>query len=156
MTGVRHILVPTDGSENALKAAAYAGDLARVLDAKVSVLLVQDERLVVAQAWNAAAGGVAATADAGAVEAARSAAEEHAKQNALTDTRSAVGDVEAGIDLQQVWGHPAHDICSYAEEHDVDLIVMGSHGRGLLKRAFLGSVSNAVVNSADCAVTIVK
>ena len=156
MTKVQHILVPTDGSEGALKAATLAGDLARNLDAKVTVLLVQDERSVLAEAWNTAIGEYAGGSSVGAVEAARAAMEENARNNALANTGSAVGDVASGIELTQIWGHPADDICRYAAEHGVDLIVMGSQGLSALGRAFLGSVSHAVVNSADCAVTIVK
>lgn len=156
MSKIQHILVPTDGSEGALKAAAFAGDLARALNAKVSVLLVHDERAVIPEAWSAAIGQSATASATGAVEAARAAMEKNALNNELTNTRSALGDIASDVELAQMWGHPADDICRHANEHDVDLIVMGSHGRSGLKRAILGSISHSVVNSADCAVTIVK
>jgi len=156
MTKVQHILVPTDGSEGALKAAQFAGDMARALNAKVTVLLVQDERSVLSEAWNAAIGHQTADSASGAVDVARTAMEENARQNALANTGAVLGDLASGHELVQVWGHPANDICRYAAEHSVDLIVMGSQGLSALGRAILGSVSHAVVNSADCAVTIVK
>ncbi len=156
MTDVNHILVPTDGSEHSLKAAQFAGDLARSLGARVTVLLVLDQQSVVADAWNATAGGRDMSGDAGTVEAVKSAMEDRAARDELAETSDAVGDVNGSAQIVQIWGHPADDICRYAAEHDVDLIVMGSHGKSALKRAILGSVSHAVVNSASCAVTIVR
>ncbi|MFC3038735.1 universal stress protein [Virgibacillus xinjiangensis] len=47
-------------------------------------------------------------------------------------------------------------LCEYAEDHDMDLIIMGSRGLGGMKRLFLGSVSNTVVHHAHCQVLIVK
>ncbi len=46
-------------------------------------------------------------------------------------------------------------ICTYAREHDVDLIVIGSHGYGLLDR-ILGTVAAKVVNHADRSVLVVR
>jgi len=51
MATVNHVLIATDGSESALKAAAFAGDLARALGARISVLFVQDDAIVVSGAW---------------------------------------------------------------------------------------------------------
>jgi nucleotide-binding universal stress UspA family protein len=148
----KHILVPTDGSESSLKAATFAGDFARAANARVTVLTILDQRSIVAEAWNASL----APADAGIVDKVRGTMEEQAEQNELAKTKSAVGDVPAGVESVQVWGHPSDDILSYAEQNGVDLIVMGSHGRSAIQRALLGSVSNAVVNSAGCAVTVVR
>jgi len=156
MSSTKHILVPTDGSEGSLKAAAFAGNLARGLKAKVSVLLVQDERLVVAQAWNAVEGAAVHESQSGSVEETRQAMEDRAESTEIAQTVQAVGDVPDGLQQVQVWGHPAEEIGRYAKENDVDLIVMGSHGRSGLMRAVLGSVSHNVVNTAPCAVTVVR
>ena len=51
---------------------------------------------------------------------------------------------------------PAERICAEAEREDVDLIVMGNRGMGVLAGFFLGSVSTKVSQSAQCPVTIVK
>lgn len=156
MFNIKHILVPTDGSEGSLKAAALAGHLARALKARVSVLLVQDERFVVAEAWNAAAGSAAYESRSGSVEDVRQSMEERAESAEIAETTKAVGDAPGGLQQVQIWGHPADEIRQYAKDHDVDLIVMGSHGRSGLMRALLGSVSHNVVNTAPCAVTIVR
>jgi len=47
-------------------------------------------------------------------------------------------------------------IVSYANSHDVDLVVMGSHGRTGFKKIVLGSVANGVVGHAKCSVLITK
>nr|GEV53396.1 universal stress protein A-like protein [Tanacetum cinerariifolium] len=47
-------------------------------------------------------------------------------------------------------------ICNAAEKMGVDMVVLGSHGYGLIKRAFLGSVSNHCAQNIKCPVLIVK
>ncbi len=52
-------------------------------------------------------------------------------------------------------GPPAAQIVAYAERHDVNLIVVGSHGRTGVTRALLGSVAERVVRTAPCPVLTV-
>jgi hypothetical protein len=52
-------------------------------------------------------------------------------------------------------GVPAARIVDYARRHDIDLIVMGSHGRTGFSRALLGSVAERVVRLAPCPVLTV-
>ncbi len=49
-----------------------------------------------------------------------------------------------------------HTILSYAKEKNIDLVVMGSHGRTGFDKFILGSVANGVVQKSDCPVLIVK
>jgi nucleotide-binding universal stress UspA family protein len=53
-------------------------------------------------------------------------------------------------------GPAARAIVEDAESWNAELIVVGSHGRGFWKRAWLGSVSDRIVNHAHCAVLIVR
>jgi nucleotide-binding universal stress UspA family protein len=54
-------------------------------------------------------------------------------------------------------GHPSQTIVNVAKEEGFDMIILGSRGLGGLKKFFLGSVSNAVVQEAqNCSVLIVK
>ncbi len=54
-------------------------------------------------------------------------------------------------------GHPSHTIAEVAREEGFDMIVLGSRGLGGLKKLFLGSVSNAVLQEVhNCSVLIVK
>ena len=54
-----------------------------------------------------------------------------------------------------VEGAPANEIVRVAKEHHADLIVIGSHGRGGLSRAILGSVADRVMRTAHCPVMVV-
>ena len=54
-------------------------------------------------------------------------------------------------------GHPADTIISIAQEEGFDMIVIGSRGLGGLKKLFLGSVSNAIIQEVkNCSVLLVK
>ena len=53
-------------------------------------------------------------------------------------------------------GHPSREIVRMAKKHAVDLVVVGSHGLGGVKRFLLGSVSDQVLAYAPCSVLIVK
>ncbi|KAL7237649.1 hypothetical protein ACSBR2_003870 [Camellia fascicularis] len=53
-------------------------------------------------------------------------------------------------------GDPRDVICQAVDKLGIDLVVLGSHGYGLIKRTFLGSVSNHCAQTAKCPVLIVK
>ena len=55
----------------------------------------------------------------------------------------------------QPYGRPGPAICTVAKENNVDLIVIGSRDRSMLKELAPGSVSNYVVHRAPCSVTVV-
>ena len=63
-----------------------------------------------------------------------------------------------GIDVSfLVWtGDPGDQIVAAAEAEHVDMIVVGSHGRGTVGRLLLGSVSEHVVRNASCPVLVVR
>lgn len=54
------------------------------------------------------------------------------------------------------YGHPVEEICDYAINNTIDLIVMGTHGRSGLARILLGSVAERVVRISPCPVLIVR
>jgi nucleotide-binding universal stress UspA family protein len=53
-------------------------------------------------------------------------------------------------------GNAAPEIVALAEEIEAGLIVMGSRGQGGIRRALIGSVSDAVVRHAHCPVLVVR
>ena len=53
-------------------------------------------------------------------------------------------------------GKPASEIVKAAAEWPADVIVMGSHGRGGVERALLGSVADTVMRHASCSVLIIR
>ncbi len=59
-------------------------------------------------------------------------------------------------DRRVVHGDAAIEICRVAEEGRFDLVVIGSHGSGFLKRVVLGSVSHHVLHHAPCPVLVVR
>lgn len=61
-------------------------------------------------------------------------------------------DSRVPVQRRLVTGEPASTIAKVAEEEDVDLIVMGTHGRTGLSRLLMGSVAEAVVRRARCPV----
>lgn len=156
MSSIKHILVPTDGSVHACKAAAIAADMARGLGARVSLLYVMRDDLIMPEAWGVGLDPDGPTLQPKSAEEIRSILEQRARDNELAMTRKAMGELEAEPEAHFAWGHAGDEISRYASDNDVDLIVIGSHGRGGIKRAFLGSVSQAVAHQAGCAVTIVK
>ncbi len=55
-----------------------------------------------------------------------------------------------------VFGTPARDIVDHAAANDIDLIVMGTHGRGGVQHLLMGSVAERVVRTAACPVLTVR
>jgi nucleotide-binding universal stress UspA family protein len=53
-------------------------------------------------------------------------------------------------------GSPATEIVRYAKDRNIELIVMGTHGRGLVAHAVMGSVAEKVVRTAPCPVLTVR
>jgi nucleotide-binding universal stress UspA family protein len=136
---ISNILVPTDGSDAAQKAARYAIDLAKQLKCAIIVLSVIDNRPLMAQT-------IAAQENARLItepieDYLREAAEEYAKEiREICDEN----DVRSKILITS--GHPAEEIAKEAESSRADLIVMGSHGRSAIAAAFLGSVTYSTIH----------
>jgi nucleotide-binding universal stress UspA family protein len=65
---------------------------------------------------------------------------------------------EAGVSLESlvVYGDPAEELVHFAREKGCDVIVIGSSGKGMVKRTLLGSVSSKVAMQAQCSVYIVR
>lgn len=156
MTSINHILLPTDGSHGAIKAASYAGELAKALGARVTLLYVEAGGSVLSNVLGLVefAGGVPENFES--TEDVRRALERQAHERELPETSQALGDEGIETETVTVWGHPAEEIVRFSNDNDVDLVVIGSHGRSGLQRAFLGSVSHAVANQLSCPITIVK
>ena len=59
-------------------------------------------------------------------------------------------------DTRFLFGNPGKEILRFAQREQVDLIVLGSHGRTGLSRLLMGSVAEAVMRRAQCPVLTVK
>jgi nucleotide-binding universal stress UspA family protein len=139
------ILLATDGSEEAQLAAATAADLAEKTNSELHVLTVgPDYPLYELPEHPAEFQDV--------VSENRREAKEVLEQQANSIE-------ESGGTVRETYlreGRAAEEIVEVAEEIGAGLIVMGSRGHGRLRRALLGSVSDAVVRHAHCPVTIVR
>lgn len=152
--GIRSILFAWDGSGSAELAARAIETWPVLAGIPVRVVSVADVGLPwwtgFAEAGAPALGEPAAvlleTADA-----ARAAADALA---AVMVDRLRVDRPEAIADRRE--GDAAHGILTAANEHDVDLIVMGTHGRTGLARLALGSVAANVIRHAECSVLVVR
>jgi nucleotide-binding universal stress UspA family protein len=136
---ISNILVPTDGSEAAQKAARYAIDLAKQLKCSIIVLSVIDNRSLMAQTISAQENvrHIMEPME----DYLREAADEYAREiKEICDENG----VRSKILVTS--GHPAEEITKEAESSNADLIVMGSHGRSALIAAFLGSVAYSIIH----------
>jgi nucleotide-binding universal stress UspA family protein len=137
-----HILVPTDGSEAAERAAHEAIELAETFDATVHALYVVDAAAYV--------GGTMGTGDGMVREALTDAGEEAV--GAVADLAAAAG-VECTTAVKE--GSPHRTIEAHAGEVDADLLVMGTHGRSGLDHLLLGSVTERTIRIAGVPVLVV-
>lgn len=138
------LLLPVDGSEHSLRAVdAVLGMRAAGLVADVHLLNVQipvdsgHARMFVGQQ---------------AVE------EFHREEGraALEAARARLDAAGVPYSPHLAIGHVAETIARYAQQHAVDQIVMGSHGRGALTHLLLGSVASDVIRLVTVPVTLVK
>ncbi|ADB59867.1 UspA domain protein [Haloterrigena turkmenica DSM 5511] len=143
------ILIPTDGSETAETAVEHALDLAEKYGAEVHALYVVDTDSM--------------SLSLGAEQVDRI---EQGQYDEMDDVREraerATGYIadraqERGLEsVENVSaGKPHSLIADYIEDKDIDLVVMGSHGRSGIRRALLGSVTERTLRSTHVPVLVV-
>ena len=143
MLTLKRILVPIDFSEPSEAALKYGIALARGFDAKLYLLHVL--------AKAPAEPSETVEHPIGPFERMRDAAREHLG-NILTDHEAK----DLASEFTTHVGTPYVEIIRYAKDHDIDLIVMGTHGRGLVAHMLMGSVAENVVRRAPCPVLTVR
>lgn len=145
MVALKNILVATDFSEPSAVALAYGRDLARTYHARLHVLHVVEDVML---RFTPEVGliGPDVQADLEAI----------GKRNLdaiITDddrrTIDLVPVIDKGINMAEV-------ITKYANANAIDLIVTGTHGRGVVKHFLMGSVAERVVRTAPCPVLTVR
>lgn len=65
-------------------------------------------------------------------------------------------EAEIPLEIKVVYGDPAEELIDFSEKEGIDVIVIGSSGKGFIKRKLLGSVSHKVAKHAKCSVYIVR
>lgn len=141
---IKRILVPVDFSDRSRATVPIAEALAEVYGARLELLYVIDEDAV-PMAHVPLLGPVRVSGQ-----------EVQARFHKLMEKLVAQYNGSVKVSGSVVLGHPARDILSRAEEDEIDMIVMSTHGRTGLERMFLGSVAEKVVRRAPCPVFTVK
>lgn len=146
-----HILIGTDGSQHATDAATAGVALLGTPDRITLACVIEAPPEATRGMESGFAGGIASDAE---VDAAWSALRDEARQilEHLVDEI----DVSVPVDLVTLEGDPGAALCQAAADRDADVVVVGSRGRGVLKRALLGSVSTYVTNNAPCPVLVTR
>lgn len=137
---MRRILVPTDGTETTETAIENALNIASKFDAEIHVLSVVDTTAI----------------------------HPGSRNPMLLDTfhdtnEQLVEEIVEGMERKSevpvtgvvTEGTPHQEICDYTSAHDVDLVVMATHGRSGVKRYLIGSVTENVLRTSDVPVLTV-
>ncbi|MBM3219211.1 MAG: universal stress protein [Candidatus Rokubacteria bacterium] len=146
MARIRRSVHPTDFSPASGPALRKALELAKDNAATLLILHVLPALPVVGDAY------IAPTAYDEMLNAQRAQAERSMER--LVKRARAAGVRATGTVLDS--GAVADQIARFAKRQRADLIVMGTHGHGILARALLGSVAERVINRAPCPVMTVK
>src|SRR5690606_12965792 len=138
------ILVAVDGSEISLRAVKFVIALNRELakPARVTLLAVDPPHFP----------GVESRIGTKAVQQMH----EDSLDQMLRDARRSLSRAKLELNERAEIGDAAETILAVARKEKVDLIVLGSHGRGAVKGILLGSVSSKVIAQGDIPVTIVR
>jgi nucleotide-binding universal stress UspA family protein len=136
----KNIVLAVDGSEYSHRALAYARSLAESYEASLWLVHVfshtsdllgyQDFEKLYAKRKSAG-------------------------QAILDDARKKLGSTTFEVHLELLEGSDAEAILTAAENHQADLIVMGTRGFGAVKGLLVGSVSRKVIHLASCPVMVV-
>ena len=146
MSEIKRILVPTDFSPASDIALQYGIDMAKCLGARIHLLHVIDD-----------ASFAAAYPEGAYIEI--PGLQERLMKDATDDLKKSEARGQAagvGTTMEVVVGNPAGAIAHTATSRGIDLIVMGTHGRGAFAHLVLGSVAERVVRIAPCAVLTVR
>jgi nucleotide-binding universal stress UspA family protein len=141
----RHVLVPLDGSEGSQKAFEFA--LEEFSDARLTLLHTVDphdpDRVQVTEATIPF--------------------DDETREEILEESTRLLDEYarrakDEGVEPTKEYnfGEPSEEILGYAEDEDVDHIVVGSHGRSGVTRVLLGSVAESVTRRSPVPVTVVR
>ncbi|MDY8093505.1 MULTISPECIES: universal stress protein [Paenibacillus] len=142
MSEFKQILVAIDGSEHAMKALETAKTLSKQLqgDPHLTVLHVNP-----ALSMNEPPIGIDVDERI-----------EEEGRHILEPASDYLKDADIPCRMLAGHGNPASVICEVADQEKVDLIIMGTRGKGLVSEMILGSVSHHVIQHAPCPVLTVK
>jgi len=137
-----HILLPTDGSEEMSAVIDHAVSLAAVHGADIHALYALDTAAFGTLPMETSADAMASLLT--------------EEGEAALDAVEAAATDEVSVSREVVDGSPSQRIVQYARDQPIDVIVMGTHGRGGLDRLLLGSVAERVVRTSPAPVLTVR
>jgi nucleotide-binding universal stress UspA family protein len=141
---IKHILFPTDGSDNSNKALQYVKEIALKFGAKVTVVTVYESPLlsgieIVPYTFSELEKSIREIAE-----------------DILEKTHKEVNEAGISCNTRLEQGDPGKVIVELLENNEYDLVIMGSRGLGTVKSFLLGSVSNYVLHHTNCPIMIVR
>jgi nucleotide-binding universal stress UspA family protein len=143
--GLRHIVVPLDGSESAERALAFARHVGELFDARYTLV-----RVVSPMAWHIAPGLTRSSVSVDAPPLSRDAVQQY-----LDTVAGGLRQFDVQVATQVLDGaSPAEAILEYARLHGADMIALTTSGAGGISRLLLGSVADRIVRSGDVPVLV--
>lgn len=137
-------MVAVDGSANADRAAAAAILIAKKNDAELTIINVVPAQITPPAEYTTELSAYWAAAEEKGEEVVQQVAR---RADDLDDVKTVVVNRAAST---------VQEIIQFAEQQDIDLIVMGTRGRGGFKKVLMGSVSSGVLSHAPCSVLAVR
>ncbi|TRZ79764.1 MAG: universal stress protein [Nitrosopumilales archaeon] len=141
---IKHIMVPYDKSEAANHAFEYAVDLAKKYNSPISIVSCVSLQIPTDPYFGTAY-----------VETTKLLREDAVNSISKLEPRLRESNISFKTDVLEVISI-TESLMSYAESHDIDLIIIGSRGLGGFKKFLLGSVASGVSQHSKCPVLIVK
>ncbi len=136
------MLLAVDGSNHAMRAAAYAGDLARALNSSIVRIVVAFEPIPDYFGEPNRQQAIDARL--------------HEANAILQKAQAAVGSIPGEVHAELIEGSPAEAIIDVAKTRHTAVIIMGSRGLSSIGEIVLGSTSHKVVSRAPCPVLVVR
>ena len=142
---MKPIVLATDGSASAAEATLHAVELARALD----------EPLVAVAVEHVTTPGYGYYGYADLVSEMTKIERDHVDET-LAQAKAVAAEAGVPCDIVHGTGPVSEVICEVARQHDAQMIVIGAHGWGPIRRMWHGSVSIAVLHEAHCPVLVVR
>lgn len=139
----RNILIATDGSDNTLKAISCGIEFAKLSGATVYALYVVDTPSTISETWTLGKEMI--------YEVMRKDGEKAVSKIKKLGEASEVKVKEVILD-----GYPSNEIIDFAENNNIDLIVMGTLGKTGIEKFLIGSVAEKVVRGSKVPVMVVR
>lgn len=159
----KRILIPTDGSKDAMYAAQFGMSIARRYNAEVYVCTIIDSKEKIVERHVATLDEVRRGRVLGETMTISESIIRRMRQHLLDDAARTADEVRKMAEKKRVTaeiivkdGKTASEILKIVKDHNIDLLVLGSTGRSSISLMTIGSVSEKVASTARCSVLVVR